>query len=1156
MKRDKRRLKQIKIENGTVVESLNDEIKQLRENLSETRKAVNSLVETNKYKDHVLNQIEETWPLISYRIKVLRQLSEVGHTARRSVPQISSELYFAGSQMRSRRPSAQIPRLSWGRARSLAKLPLFDEIWYLSQNPDVARSGANPRHHFLRHGAFERRDPHPLISSYWCLIANDEFPSDVPAVLAYHEQPSIYETHPLFDADFYKNKNRHAAICTGALNHFISTGAKQMLDPHPLIHMQRLAQQLGLAASENVLLDYLTAPENFLASPHPLFDPEYYLSENPDVCQMGVNPLLHYCSIGWREGRQPNRLFAGDWYLMANPDVLKSGQNPLLHYVLSGWIERRMPHPMFDPKFYLSLYSDVRSSGTDALTHYLEEGAWEERETTPEITVESMRKISPENAWRLNDPITAFLGFGIGELTLPTSFRLPETRTSVTSGSTSFWPPNPTPVYWLPQALRNYIVSRYGEEKVDRYSFLMSVIDKFETKQKEFNSSPEIRTLLQRVKYLSTQASLRSGCRASVIIPVFNNLVFTLTCVASILEDEVDYGFEILIGDDGSTDGTDTVFCDIGGCVKLVRHQKNYGFLGNCNATAKFAASDVFVFLNNDTLVLPGWLDGLIRLLDNHPEYGLVGSKLLNSDGTLQEAGGIFWSDGSAWNYGRNQDPSLPEFNYLKPVDYISGASIAMRRNDWLRLEGFDTIFSPAYCEDSDLAFRVRAVSLEAVYMPHSEVIHHEGRSHGRDTASGIKAYQVVNQAKMVDQWGKLFQEKHFPNAQDVFLARDRSRDKKHLLVVDHYIPQWDRDAGSRCMLHVMRMFLNAGFHVTFWPDNLFEDKPYCRVLQEMGVEVIYSNFYKDRFVDFMRENGKYFNYAILSRPHISIKFYEKIRSYSKAKIFYYGHDVHFARMQMELHSRQATDENGAVEQMKLLEMSNWRMADAVLYPSIEECELVGSVAPGVEAYPVPIWGFTAAEMERSWRKLERNEGRDQFSLLFVGGSHPPNVDALDWFLNCILPLVIKQSPMTKLRVVGSADTRRIPSELVENVKFLGRLSDDDLELEYAKCGVAIVPLRFGAGVKGKSIEAMLNAIPLLTTRVGLQGIDSEEPLAFLANTAEEFAQSVLSIQADPSERFVRAKRALQFLQSNYTEHALKGAFASIVCGLQEPMRH
>ena len=128
---------------------------------------------------------------------------------------------------------------------------------------------------------------------------------------------------------------------------------------------------------------------------------------------------------------------------------------------------------------------------------------------------------------------------------------------------------------------------------------------------------------------------------------------------------------------------TAAVFGAIGGVVRCLTQEANQGFIGNCNLAAREARGRHIVLLNNDTFVLEGWLDELLLPFERFSGVGLTGSKLLMPDGTLQEAGGIIWHDGSGWNFGRNQDPTLPEFNYVKDVDYLSGASIAAPKAVW-----------------------------------------------------------------------------------------------------------------------------------------------------------------------------------------------------------------------------------------------------------------------------------------------------------------------------------------------------------------------------------------------------------------------------------------------------------------------------------------
>jgi GT2 family glycosyltransferase len=120
-----------------------------------------------------------------------------------------------------------------------------------------------------------------------------------------------------------------------------------------------------------------------------------------------------------------------------------------------------------------------------------------------------------------------------------------------------------------------------------------------------------------------------------------------------------------------------------------VRNEKNLGFLKNCNHAASHARGKYIHFLNNDTEVKQGWLSSLVRLMESDGSIGLSGSKLVYPNGKLQEAGGIIWNDASGWNFGNRQNPEMPEFNYVKEVDYISGASMLVRKSLWEELGGF-----------------------------------------------------------------------------------------------------------------------------------------------------------------------------------------------------------------------------------------------------------------------------------------------------------------------------------------------------------------------------------------------------------------------------------------------------------------------------------
>ena len=351
----------------------------------------------------------------------------------------------------------------------------------------------------------------------------------------------------------------------------------------------------------------------------------------------------------------------------------------------------------------------------------------------------------------------------------------------------------------------------------------------------------------------------------SVIVPTYGQLPLTLRCLASIQAYPPEVPIEVIVVDDAFPGPDAAPLARVGG-IRLVRNEGNLGFIRTCNAAAATARGAFLLFLNNDTEVRAGWLDRMVEVFMTHPDAGIVGSKLIGDDGRLREAGGILWKDGSAWNYGLGGDPEAPEFNYLREVDFCSGASLLVRRAVFLDVGGFDEKYVPAYCEDSDLSFRLRQLGLKTYFQPRSEVLHLEGASHGRDPRHGVKACQVVNQVTFLETWHEILKRDHFLNGTHVPRARDRARDRKVVLVIDHYVPMPDRDAGSRTMLGFIHALLASGVVVKFWPFNLHRTPRYTEALQDIGVEVLYDT----PLSDWLKVNGADLDLVLLSRPDVA----------------------------------------------------------------------------------------------------------------------------------------------------------------------------------------------------------------------------------------------------------------------------------------------
>ena len=590
---------------------------------------------------------------------------------------------------------------------------------------------------------------------------------------------------------------------------------------------------------------------------------------------------------------------------------------------------------------------------------------------------------------------------------------------------------------------------------------------------------------------------------ASLVVPAHHGAETTAACLRSIAELTEGPAFEVIVVDDAADEDNARLWEAVSGAEILV-NDAGIGYLRSVNRGAAAARGRYLVLMNNDVEVRPGWLRALIRRAESAPDVGAVAAKLVYPGGSVQEAGGIVFRDGSGWNFGNGGDPAFHEFNYVREVDYGSAACLLVRRDAWEALGGYDDRFIPMYYEDVDLCFGLRANGWRVLYEPTAEVIHHEGATAGTDLSSGSKRFQELNRPKFVEKWhAELERDQLPPGPQRVRRASNRATGP-HVLVIDHRVPMPDHDAGSLRMLRLVETLLSLGCRVTFAPDDMCAHEPYTSVLQAIGVDVLYGS--ETSIAGEIAVLTDDIQLAIVSRPYVAARYMHCLREYAPGMTLAYDTvDLHYVRERRRAELGEPHAEAKS-ETIRHLELGLVRGSDVTIVVSEEEREQLEEEAPGSRVLVVPV----VNEIIERVPPLEDRRG-----VLFVGGfEHPPNVDAALQLVQQVMPLVWERIGDVPVTIAGSKPTDEIRALASPTVEITGWVEDLQPLLDGARLLAA--PLRFGAGMKGKITQSLGAGLPVVTTPTGAEGLGVEDGRELLiAERPADLAKRIVQLHTD-----------------------------------------
>jgi glycosyltransferase involved in cell wall biosynthesis len=385
-----------------------------------------------------------------------------------------------------------------------------------------------------------------------------------------------------------------------------------------------------------------------------------------------------------------------------------------------------------------------------------------------------------------------------------------------------------------------------------------------------------------------------------------------------------------------------------------------------------------------------------------------------------------------------------------------------------------------------------------------------EGASCGKSEVSGIKSFQKKNRDKFFATWRKSLSN-HFDSSGDFtthYRAANRLNGKKTILVIDSSLPYYDKESGGHRIYSILKILRSQNYNLIFLPTNEIADEPYASELSSMGVELLVDESRENGFKKFLYERLDIIDFAWICRPQMFDQFGKFLEKKSNAKIIYDTIDLHHLRLKRKWILNGGNDRKleKKWKQFYKKEKKFSKQSDITLTVTQDEAKVVERwdvkrvfVLPNIH---VPRGG-----------QIPPFSGRG--GLLFIGSYlHPPNVDAVKFLVNEILPIVWRKFPQMQVTLLGSNPNNDVLDLSTDRVKVTGFIEDVVPYFDLAQ--IFVSPLRYGAGMKGKIGQSMSLGLPVVTTTIGAEGMFLEnEKNALISDNPLEISENILRLGSD-----------------------------------------
>ena len=622
----------------------------------------------------------------------------------------------------------------------------------------------------------------------------------------------------------------------------------------------------------------------------------------------------------------------------------------------------------------------------------------------------------------------------------------------------------------------------------------------------------------------------------SVLIVQWGETDLTDRALEAVRRSRYDGRVELLVWDNGSPNGPG----DVGNAsdVVLVRHADNVGFGVANNRLAEQATGDLLLFLNNDTLLTPSALARMVAVLTSDPRIAVVAPQFRGFDGSVLEIGGFVGDSGEAWQLMRGTQP--PRALQQRPLHahYGSAACLLVRRRDFLAVGGFDDLFSPAYYEDTDLCLRLARDGRRVVVEPRAVVYHLEGGTAGTDVLAGGKRHLLRHRSRFTARWWREL-ERLPPVSRGAVLRQALTGGERPLVL--WLLPDFlkhDQSGGHARVRNEIEALVESGTAVAVWSEHLGDSGRYGPLLDELGVFWV---GYHEPTRSLLGQRHASFGSTL--QELLALEIWDAVVAWSADVAHRFGPTVRailpkipfvvdsavllYRQCERGLAAGATVGQDLAIE--KAWELECYAAADALIASSEADARAIRTDLPNLDVFAFDVGAYEP-----------RPVGGDQQrgALSFLGNFvHPPNVDAVVWWVEEIAPRIRELCGRDiPLRVIGAwAEILNDVIDGGEALEVVGWV--EDLGTELAPSRAFLVPLRYGAGTKDKISIALRYGIPTVTTSIGAESMPPRLLGGLVvADQPDHLAAHVVRLMADDQEWSRAAESARQAARQAWEE--------------------